>query len=278
MMKKFCYLLFVIWISFFITPAYAKTDKVALLIIKPKDCITCNTETPVKFLKKEFGEVNVSSLDYPGKKADNLVRELGIATLPAYLLNKGIEKEKNFDSLKGNLEAKGDFYMLKPQFSGFSYFIGREKIKGKLDLFISLYDKNTGELLDAIKEFNPAIHFLAIEQENGFNAAGGELEVEDYLRAACIQKYYPKGFWNYIACRAKNISTSWWENCLPKVNADKIRSCALGQEGRALLKDNVSLNKEFQIMSGPTYLLDNQEIFGSNGVPKKEELKKIIKK
>ena len=277
-MKRFGYLLFTVGLIFAVTPAYAKTDKATLLIIQPKDCITCNTETPINFLKKELGEINLSYLDYPGRKADKLVRDMGISVLPAYLLDKGIEKEKNFDTLKTNLRLKGDFYILKPQFSGFSYFIEREKIKGRLDLFISLYDKNSAELLDIMREFNPTVHFLANEQENRFDAARGELEVEDYLRAVCVQKYYPQDFWNYISCRAKSINSSWWENCLSKVDADKIRSCALGEEGRALLKDNVSLNKELRVMFGPAYLLNNQEIFGSNGVPTKEELKKIIKR
>lgn len=168
--------------------------------------------------------------------------------------------------------------MVKPEFSGFSYFIDRKKIKGKLDLFISLYDKNAVKLLDVIKEFNPAIHFLATEQEDSFNAARGEPEADDYLRAVCIQEYYPQDFWNYISCRAENINTSWSKSCLSKIDADKIRICAQGQEGRALLRENISLNKELQIMFGPTYLLDNQEIFGSNGVPTKEELRNIIKR
>lgn len=278
MIKEFCCLIFVICIPFTITAAYAKADNVSLLIIQPKGCVTCDTETAVKFLKRELPGLSISYLYYPDKKADSLVRNLGILGLPAYLLGKEVEKAKNFAALKRNLQLKGDFYILRPQFSGFSYFVGRQKLKGKLDLFISLYDKESPKLLEAVKEFNPSIHFLAVEQAGRFDAAKGELEVEDYLRAVCIQKYYPQDFWNYISCRAKNIGTSWWESCLPKIDMDKLRSCALGQEGRILLKQNTSLNKELQIMFGPTYLLDNQEIFASNGAPTKEELRKIIKR
>jgi len=257
---------------------FSEANKINLLIITTRACITCDTETVVNFLKRQFPGSIVSYLYYPDKKSEKLIKDFGIYALPAYLLAKEIDKEKNFDNLKENLQIKGDFYMLKPQVSGISYFLKRKKIKGKLDLILSLYDKNSRELLDTIKEFNPSIHFLAIEQDNKFDAARGNLEVEEYKRAVCVQKYYPQSFWDYITCRSDNINSSWWEDCATKLDGNKIKSCAKGSEGSLLLRENISLNGELQVMFGPIYLLDNQEIFSSKGVPKKEELKKIIKR
>jgi protein-disulfide isomerase len=65
---------------------------------------------------------------------------------------------------------------------------------------------------------------------------------------------------------------------LPGVDIKKIKSCAQGQEGAALLETNISLAGDLKIMRGPTYLMDNQEIFGTNGIPSKEEFKKIFKR
>ena len=59
---------------------------------------------------------------------------------------------------------------------------------------------------------------------------------------------------------------------------DKIKVCARGPEGQELLKNNSKLNKELRVMTGPTYLMDNNEIFASRGVPSKEELKKVLKR
>jgi hypothetical protein len=154
----------------------------------------------------------------------------------------------------------------------------RQNIKGKLDLFISLFGQDIPELLDTVKEFNPTLHFLTIEESGKFGAARGNLEVEENLRSVCVQKYYPKSFWGYLSCRAKNIESSWWEDCLKDMEVTKIKSCARSDEGRILLEENIQLNKELKIMFGPTYLIDNQEIFSSQGVPSREELKKIIKK
>jgi hypothetical protein len=154
----------------------------------------------------------------------------------------------------------------------------RKKTKGTLDLFLSLYDASTPLLLEVIKEFNPVIHFLAVKNNNGFDAPNKQVEVEDDLRSVCVKKYYPDSFFNYISCRAGNIGSSWWEDCAQGLDVNKIKTCAQGEEGATLLSDNFRINSELKIMFGPTYLLDNQEIFSSKGVPSKEDLKKIIGK
>lgn len=259
---------------------FIETAKVALSIIMPKDCRVCNTEGVIKYLRARFPGLTVTYIDYPGPQADKLIKDFKIIGLPVYLLGKEADKEKSFDSIKDKLQAKGDFYMLEPFASGISYFLDRPREQGKIDLFLSLFAKNTPELLDAIKDFNPQVHFLAVEIANGFNAAGGISEVEECLRSVCVQKYYPQSFWSYISCRAKNRNSSWWEDCLPNLpNSDieKIRTCARGKEGEGLLKENIGLNKELKVMFGPTYLMDNYEIFGSEGVPSKDDFRKIFK-
>jgi len=258
---------------------FSQAPRVSLLIITPKSCNVCNSEGTVRYLKTLFPGLVTSYLYYPNAKANKLISNFGIRALPVYLLGKEVEQEKSFDNFKDHLETKGNFYMLKPSFSGIAYYLDRKSIKGRLDLFISLYDKNASALLEMIKEFNPVIHFLCIEKTKGnFEAQGDNLEVEENLRSVCVQKYYPANFWDYISCRAKFINTSWWQNCLGGLDTDKITRCAQGEEGKELLRENISLNSELEIIFGPAYLLDNHQIFGSQGVPQKEEFRKIFNK
>jgi hypothetical protein len=262
------------------TCTFSKPTPIALSIITTKSCVTCNTEKALRVLKQWIPGLTVSYLYYPEKEAQNLIRNFRIEALPVYLLAKEIEKEKVFAQLRldKNSEKKGNFYMLKPHFAGLTYLLNRKTIKGKLDVFISLYDRQAAELLDAVREFNPRVHFLAKEEGNSFEAATGKFEVEEYLRAVCVEKYYPQAFWDFIQCRAQNSDSSWWEDCVFGLDAPKIKKCSQGAEGRVLLQENTALNKELEIMFGPTYLLHNQEIFASQGVPSREELKKIIEK
>ena len=255
---------------------FAKPNKVNLVIISAKDCVVCNSEPILNFLKKEYPGLSVEYVYLPDVRAKELIKDLSVQTLPAYVLGKEVEKERNFDYFKNSLELKGDRYLLKPQVGGVAYFFQRQVKKGKFDLCFSLFEKYTEQLLTVTREFNPGLYFLAVEKGEGFDAQHGVSEVEEYLRGVCVQKYYPQKAWDYLICRSKNVSSSWWEDCLPGVDAQVVKTCARGPEGVKLLKENISFTKQLQIMTGPTYLLDNQQVFSSRGVPDKEELKKII--
>jgi len=257
---------------------FNKAPRVDVQVIKPQDCLSCDTDKIIQLLRTPFPGLSPAYISYPSPQANKLIKKLGIKILPAYILGKEVENQESFGGMADKLDKKDGYYILKPQLSGIVYYLDRAPVEGKLDLFISLYDKNSQRLLEVIKEFNPKVHLLVVEQADKFEAANGNMEVEDYLRAVCIKKYYPDSFWDYISCRAKNNDSSWWNECMGKIDADKIRLCAKGDEGKGLLRENISLNKELQIMYGPTMLLDNREIFGLRGVPNREDFIKILKR
>ncbi len=256
---------------------FTKPAKIELVIVIPKECRVCNVEPIVNYLKSRFPGLEVSNLYYPSPAADKLINATGAKALPIYLLGKEAEKENGFnEQLRKIVDEKDNFYMLKPAYSGVSYILGKKAIKGKLDLFISLFGKNAGEILEASRALNPSVHFLAIEKDGAFQSVKGKPESEEYLRSVCVKKYYPARFFDYISCRAKSIESTWWEDCAVGMDSAKITACAKGKEGAELLRDNLSLNKERDIIFGPTYLVDNIEMFLVEGVPTKEDLRKLI--
>ena len=242
---------------------FSEAHKINLMVVTAKSCATCNSEGIIKSLKKYFPGLTVTYFNYPdSNKARMFVRDFGINGLPAYIFDKKIEKEPRFNDLKESMDAKDGYYLLKPEYFGYSYLIERKRIKGKLDMFVSLFDqdKPPAALLEVLRPLNPDIHFLVAERDFGFKALKGTAEVEEALRSVCVQKYYPEIFFDYISCRAKNINSSWWEDCLGKRGASTIKACAQSEEGRKLLKENIALGKELGIMFGPTCLTENQEI------------------
>jgi len=255
---------------------FTKPNKVSLRVITIKDCPMCNDKHIISMLKNKFPGIAAEYLYYPDKQAQKLIKDFSIQGLPAYILGKEVENEENFFGIKNDFLSIKDSYMLKSQFSGISYFLNRKEKKQDLDLFFSIFEKDSDQLLAITKEFNPDLHFLAIEKDAGFEAKSGAPEVEEYLRGVCVQKYFPQKSWDYLICRAKNINSVYWDDCLAGVDLTKVKGCAKSEEGVKLLKENISLNKELQIMFGPTYLLDNNKIFISRSVPNKDELKKII--
>jgi 5'-nucleotidase len=257
---------------------FTKPNIVNLFIINVKDCVTCDIEPVINLLKNKFPGLTIKMLDYPGLAAQKMIKDLSLQVLPAYIFPRLVEKEDNFESIKKDLQLINDFYLLKPQASGMSYFLNQKRKEGNFDLFFSIFEKNADLLLTTIKEFNPSLHFLSVEKTEGLDAGNGVGEQEEYLRAVCVQKYYPEKFWDYLICRSKHTKSAYWEDCLDGLDAQSVKTCARGPEGVTLFRENTSLTKQLEISSGPSYLLNNQEIFSSKAVPTKEEFRKILKK
>jgi len=257
---------------------FTKPLKVKLTVIKPKECVSCDTQETIERLKVFLSGLEVKYLDYGKKAAKKIISSLEIDALPVYLLDRDVTKVRKFSSLRPYLIDKKDFFLIKPSFAGIAYFVNRDKIEDRLDVFLSLYDKNAAGILDVVKQFNPRIHFLAVEPSPGkFDAPKGLMEVEEDLRAVCMMRFYPQKAYDYLQCRAVNIASSWWEDCVSSgVDTEKIRLCARSEEGKKMLRDNISLNKELKIMKGPAYLINNIEIVSSTGVPRASELKNLI--
>lgn len=257
---------------------FTEAAKVNLLVITPKECKVCDTKSMTGHLKKLFPGLSVQTLHYPDAGALKLMKEFDIKGLPVFLLGKECAKEQGFKKIKEHVLEKDEYFLLKSEFAGLSYFQGRKKVKGAFDIFLSVYGKDIAGVLASVKDLKPTVHFLVAQQDSPekFDAQKGKPEIEESLRAVCVQKYYPERFWDYLSCRVKNIESSWWDDCLEGADTKKIRSCSKGAEGEKLLEDNIALNKELKIMLGPAYLMDNQEIFGLSGIPSKEDFKKIL--
>ena len=264
---------------------YSAINPQKLTIIKPSICRTCNIEQVLEDLKRIIPNLDVQQFEESDKLAQELIDKLDIKMLPAYLIEETGEEAEN--SNLNEIASKVDgYYMLEPRLTGVSYVVGREKIPNKLDLFFDIASENIVEILGVLQELKDkrqdidvSLNFLAIEDaESGLIAKSGKYEIEEFLRCACIDKYYPDQFYYYLSCRLSDINSSWWDDCLVKFDMDpgKIKGCARTQEGQALLKNFIKLTQELEIVFGPAFFINNQEIFNSEGVPSLEELEQLF--
>lgn len=259
---------------------FSAAHPVGLTIITVKDPLVPENKKIIAYLSSLFPGLKATYLYYPQAKAAKLVKDLSIKALPAYLFDSRIKQESGFSALGSNFEQKGRYYLLSTHLTGILYYLDRQKINGKIDLFMSLYYPHAAPLIQTIKEFDPAVHFLSLSEATSFDASRGDPEREESLRSVCVQKYYPQKFWDYIECRSRHINSTWWKECLEGAPPALVESCARSAEGEELLKNNTALARELKITTGPAYVINNQEIYGSNSkeVPRKEEFKKLFKK
>ncbi len=256
--------------------SFVKPAAVDLTVVLPKAARTGDPQQIVQMLQSLFPGLKVTTVAYPGARSEQLLRSVGMNTLPAFLLSSSAETEPVFEKIKAQFDRKGAWYVLKPEYGGVTFFTARPLRTGALDLFVSLFDAVTPRVLESIQEYRPSVHFLATETKDGFDTKQGLRETEEYLRAVCVQKHFPDAFWRYLICRSASIESTWWEECLPPGAPAAVRACARSPEGAALLKESIFLNREIGVLFGPAYLIDNREIFTTRGDPNPAEFKRLF--
>ncbi|MBN1386558.1 hypothetical protein JW968_06330 [Candidatus Woesearchaeota archaeon] len=87
-------------------------------------CEGCDTSTITKFAKELFPDVFVYELQHPSDDADQILDELGIDVLPAYVFSRSIADQEKFPSIQDSFAVRGGYYVLKPGSSGAVYSIG----------------------------------------------------------------------------------------------------------------------------------------------------------
>lgn len=265
--------------------SYAQPKPISLLIVQPKDAKMPHQGQFIGFLKSLFPGLDSTVIDYGSDEGRAWADKIKAKLLPVYLLAKAAESEAGFKKIQEYAELKGDYFYLKPGLAGGSIFAGRQAVPGRLDVFLASHGKNTGGILSVLKQLQAkhkdrrvSVHYLAVEGPAGFSAPGGLAELEEDLRNVCVGRYYPQKLWDYAMCRAQYPQSSWWDVCAEQyaLGAQKIKKCALSEEGVSLLRENTKLNKELEIANGPTFLVNNYEVFSVNGVPSVEQLEERL--
>lgn len=267
--------------------SYVELPRVTLSMIVPSACRTCRKEAVLQNLESMWGKVSVVELKETDPQAQKLIKDFQIRMLPAYVFHKDIETSEFFPKYKDNLEEKNGFYMIKPEVAGVSYLAGRKKIPGRVDVFYDLRYPQLPQLFELLKAFSGRhkdvrveLHFLAVwNEEKGFLSLGGPADIEEFKRVSCGAAFNSADkVIDYNICRSRQADAGWWDDCASKAKMDpaQIKSCALSVKGVGLLKERLALTQELQIASGPTFVIDNVEIFGIVNVPSVEEFEKTV--
>ncbi len=126
-------------------------------------------------------------------------------------------------------------------------------------------------IIPAIKAFGDKvdfkIQFIASETSNGFSSLHGQVEIDEGIRQACIQKDYSREkFFDYLSCVNKDIKNveSNWKTCSEQTgfNTEEIESCSTGEKGKTLFKESINRTKELAIGSSPSYYINNEPYLG----------------
>ena len=124
-----------------------------LVVVNTKDCFNCDTTRVLNLLKESFPGLYVNSLDYNSDEGEKLINELGIEMLPAYIFDANLTNTFNFEKMKSAFKEVNGKYIMNKEASGASYFINREIIPKRLDVFLIEGEASTLKTEQNLEEF-----------------------------------------------------------------------------------------------------------------------------
>lgn len=277
-----------------------ETKGLTMIVLNDKRCGTdCDTTSLVTQLKSLFPDATVKEIDYSTKEGKALFETTKVQYLPAVLFNSAVNASANFAQVQQYLVSAGSYQSLRigaafdptkeicsnkiddngdgkidcldPECT--ESFECREEKKKNLLLFVMSdcpYGKKAIEALKEVyttfnKSFDYEVHYIASESTTGFTSLHGQYEVEEDIVQLCVKKYSPDKWLDYVYCRSVNgIKGIDWKTCgaEAKVDVTKVTSCAAGDEGKALLREDIKIANAMNIGASPTWLANNRYQFG----------------
>jgi hypothetical protein len=174
---------------------------------------------------------------------------LKLARLPAYIIDPIAKTEANYGESVGKVvtenKAAGKL-VVQPYAVGSHRQLNRERIKGRIDLFVSRFSRHGQEAVETALEcqrelqndapnlfIHDALYFKdpPADKPNAkreLAAESGLAEVEEAARTAAVKRLFPDKYYEYLLRRGVNRGSSYWDVPLKAagIDAEKVRAAA----------------------------------------------------
>ena len=112
----------------------SQNSKLNLIILNDdKECFNCNATRVINILQGWFGKLLVQEINYDSPEGGELIKQYGIKTLPAFILDPEIENSIQFGTIQQVFVKKEDAYLMTDNAAGSTYYFKRESKDNKLD-------------------------------------------------------------------------------------------------------------------------------------------------
>ena len=276
----------------------SSSSGLSAIVISDKRCAECDTTQLITQLKTVFPTVEVKEYDYSDKDGKAIYEKAALTALPAILFSDAVKTDANYAQVQNYLEQKGDYLSLRigaefdpgseicdnkiddtgdgkidcadPTCEG--SLLCRAEKKKNLQVFIMSDCPYGRKAVEALKEvadnfktdINYEVHYIANEAADGFSSLHGQYEVDEDIIQLCVKAKSPAQWLDYIYCRStKGVKGIDWKECAAsaKVDAEKVKACFEGTEGKNLLKEDIKIANALNIGASPTWLANNRVTF-----------------
>ena len=132
---------------------YTEAVSTQLTVLNTESCFNCGTASTLRFLKELYPGLKPNEIDAGSEEGMALVKNLGINMLPAYIFDSNLSGTENFAKTSQIFTEKGGNYILNDRSSGANFYIERQEIKGRVDLFIEQGHESSNKAAESLEEF-----------------------------------------------------------------------------------------------------------------------------
>ena len=266
----------------------ANGETLKIRVINDKRCKNCDTTSLIQNLKSALGNPMIIEYDVSSTTGQQLFADSGAKYLPVVLFENNVTKSQYISTVSQYLKPAGGYLSLA---IGANYDPScyksdgsadctkcstlsdcRELKPNQVDLFIMSHcpygveaTNAMKDVLGALKDITLNIHYIADYDSSTkqFSSLHGAEEVNEDIRELCAKEISPDTYLNYIWCRNSNIASTSWESCAINSSIDvaKLKACSEGDDGKALLMNDIKIGQELKVDASPTFYANNRYSF-----------------
>ena len=132
---------------------FKEAVEVNFIVLNTNDCFNCDTSRVESIIKGWFPGARKEEMDINSEEGKILAQKLGVELLPAFIFDFSLEETYKFEELGGIFSKVGDKYLLSSSASGSTFYVNREEVPNKLEIFLMRDDASTEKTEDNIEEF-----------------------------------------------------------------------------------------------------------------------------
>ncbi len=132
---------------------YIKDVEVKLTVLNSENCFNCDTGRVLSILNGFFPSVDMKNLDFETEEGKEAAKKFDVIALPAYIYNSSLQQAHNYYKLFNAFDEVDGSYVMKSTVANSNYYIERDEIANKLDLFVKANQNASLKAEENLEEF-----------------------------------------------------------------------------------------------------------------------------
>lgn len=215
-----------------------KAVPVAAAVLVEPGALWSNHERILPILLDYLPGLTWRFVDPEGEEGKALLEKYKIERLPAYLLDPAAKTEYQYaEMLKPIVREAGDRLVVAGSAVGAHRIVGRERIRGRADLFVARFAKEGQQAVDVALEalrwpqgvpqleIHDALFWNEAPGPDGkplhqFAAQNGIAEIDEAALALAVKEVAPKRYLDYLRLRGERRGRLFWRRTLEQAGLE----------------------------------------------------------